>query len=292
LPYPSARFLFFFLHGNAEDLGKCYNFAHHIREQFHVHVLVVEYPGYGICPGVPSEASVNRNARACFRYVLETLKWPLDSIQIIGRSIGTGPAVQLATEYNVAGLVLISPFTSVQDIFKHAVGPVAWLFEDMYRSIDKIDQVRSPTMIVHGRRDHLIPVVQGEALFKRLNVRKLLVDPAEMEHNTNLLTDANYFVLPMLHFFPIPDYCFEDIVVPPEAYDKKQWSTEYAYSSRRAVQMNAIQPPQVYGDDGVDDDAEGMWGALKAHNMPFTLSDASTTDQDPSSKSSKKGAAP
>ena len=36
--------------------------------------MVVEYPGYGICPGVPSEASVNKNARACFRYVLEVLK--------------------------------------------------------------------------------------------------------------------------------------------------------------------------------------------------------------------------
>jgi len=88
----------------------------------------------------------------------------------------------------------------------------------------------------------------------------------------------------MLHFFPIPDYCFEDIVVPPEAYDKKQWSTEYAYSSRRAVQMNAVQPPQVYGDDGVDDDEGSIWGALKAQNMPFALSDASTTDLDPAAK--------
>ena len=42
-----------------------------------------------------------------------------------------------------------------------------------------------------------------------------------------------------------------DVQVPPEAYDKKQWSTEYAYSSRRAVQMNAVQPPQVIASSGI-----------------------------------------
>jgi hypothetical protein len=143
-------------------------------------------------------------------------------------------------------------------------------------------------MIVHGRGDQLIPVSQGERLFKLLNVRKLFVDPVDMEHNTNLLVDANYFVLPMLHFFPIPDYSFEDILVPPEAYDKKRFSIEYAYSSRRAVNMNAIQPPQVTGDDGVSDEETDAVGVLplsngrhKATPLPNgkhkTPSDASTT---------------
>jgi hypothetical protein len=199
--------------------------------------------------------------------------------------------VDIASKCDVAGLVLVSPFTSMREVFRNAVGPGAYFFfmnEDMFRNEDKITQVRSPTMIVHGRGDQLIPVSQGERLFKLLNVRKLFVDPVDMEHNTNLLVDANYFVLPMLHFFPIPDYSFEDILVPPEAYDKKRFSIEYAYSSRRAVNMNAIQPPQVTGDDGVSDEETDAVGVLplsngrhKATPLPNgkhkTPSDASTT---------------
>jgi len=49
----------------------------------------------------------------------------------------------------------------------------------------------------------------------------MLVSPPEMEHNTNLHTDVTYFVLPMLQFFSLPDYCFDELRVPDWAYDKR-----------------------------------------------------------------------
>ena len=98
LPYSSARFLVLFFHSNAEDIGKCYAFCNILREQFQVHVLAVEYPGYGICPGVCDEKSVMENAFAAFKFVIDVLHWPLDGIKIFGRSIGTGPALALAKD--------------------------------------------------------------------------------------------------------------------------------------------------------------------------------------------------
>lgn len=289
LPYPSARFMFYFLHGNAEDIGRCYNFCNHLREQFHVHVLLVEYPGYGLCPGIPTEQSVIENARTGFRFVTEVLKWPLDSVKIIGRSIGTGPAVALAKEFNVSGVVLISPFLSMRSIFAHAVGPVSLLFEEMFRNVDHVDQIQSPTIIVHGRKDHLVPVTHGEELYRKLRVRKLFVDPPDMEHNTNLLTDATYFVLPMLHFFSLPDYCFEDIEIPKRATDKRLCI--YFQQRLGDTLRPSFQPMQVQGDDGPLDETMANAAARVWSNMGVPMDagkiaaigcdDASTSDTHP-----------
>merc|ERR1719240_303939 len=191
-----------------------------LRDQFQVHVLAVEYPGYGICPGVCSEASVCENALAAMRFVMGTLRWPLDGIKILGRSIGTGPAVALASKYHVSGVILVTPFLSIKDLFRDKIGRLADLIEQRFVNKDLVPQIRSPMLIVHGKRDSLIPHRHGECLYDLCRSRKLLVCPPDMEHNTNLLANLSFFVLPMLHFFSLPDYSFDDIVVPDWAYDK------------------------------------------------------------------------
>merc|ERR1719265_1468912 len=153
LTYPSARFLIIFFHSNAEDLGRCHSFCCYIRDQFQVHVLAVEYPGYGICPGVPSGESVMENALAAMKFVTNTLKWPLDSIKVFGRSIGTGPAVGLASLYSLAGLVLVTPFISIQELFRDRVGPLASFVEEWFPNAESATKVTSPTMIIHGQKD-------------------------------------------------------------------------------------------------------------------------------------------
>lgn len=215
LKCPSARFLVIYLHSNAEDIGKCYNFLSTLREQFQVHVLALEYPGYGICAGGPATAeTVTENAFAVFRFVREVMKWPNDSIKIFGRSIGTGPAIALGVQYKVSGLILIAPFLSVRELVKDSLGVLAYLVEERFPSKDRIHLVRSPLLIVHGQKDTIIPTRHGTRLYELACSRKLLICPEDMEHNTNLLTNVNFLVLPMLQFFALPDYCFEDIQVP------------------------------------------------------------------------------
>lgn len=219
LKYPSARFLIIYFHSNAEDLGKCYTFLMMLREQFQVHVLAVEYPGYGICPGGPATAdTVTENAFAVFRFVREVMHWPTDSIKIFGRSIGTGPAVALAVQYKVAGLILIAPLLSVKELAKDLVGILSFAIEERFPSKDRIHLVRSPVLIIHGQKDKLIPCRHGVRLYELARSRKLLISPERMEHNTHLLANVGFLVLPMLQFFALPDYCFEDIQAPPWAY--------------------------------------------------------------------------
>lgn len=222
LTYSSARFLIFYLHSNAEDLGRCHAFCTNLREQFQVHVLAVEYPGYGICPGGPcDERKATENAFVAFRFIVEVLQWPLDSILILGRSIGCGPAISLGVQYQVSGVIVISPMLSVKEACWDAFGPVSYLLDERFPNKDRVSHLRSPFLVVHGQKDVMIPVRHGVELYEACQSRKLLVCPEDMEHNTNLLSHVSYFVLPMMQFFALPDYCFEDIYVPAWVYDKR-----------------------------------------------------------------------
>lgn len=243
LTYPSARFLIIFFHSNAEDLGRCHGFCCYIRDQFQVHVLAVEYPGYGICPGVPSGETVMENAMAAMRFVTDTLQWPLDSIKVFGRSIGTGPAIGLASVFSLAGLVLVTPFLSVQDLFRDRVGPLASFVEEWFPNSDSAPKITSPTMIIHGQRDELISCRHGESIYELLRPRKLLISPPEMEHNTNLLTNLQFFVLPMFQFFALPDYAFQDLHVPAWAFDKRR----SPFYIRPGIEISSHQLPNNSG---------------------------------------------
>lgn len=252
LKYPSARFLVLYLHSNAEDIGKCYSFLSVLREQFQVHVLAVEYPGYGICPGGPATAdTVTENAFAVYRFVREVVKWPTDSIMIFGRSIGTGPAIALAVQYKVSGVILITPFLSVKELVRDKMGVVAYVVEERFPSKDRIHLIRSPLLIIHGQKDTLIPCRHGSSLYELARSRKLLVCPENMEHNTNLLTNVGFLVLPMLQFFALPDYCFEDIEVPHWAFQTNRREQNDRGIHRFDVQLlaNATSLPKETSKD-------------------------------------------
>eukprot|EP00397_Hematodinium_sp_SG-2012_P031878 GEMP01033887.1.p1 GENE.GEMP01033887.1~~GEMP01033887.1.p1 ORF type:complete len:504 (+),score=99.49 GEMP01033887.1:31-1542(+) len=219
ITFPSARYLIVFLHGNAEDIGTCYEFCRVLRDQFQCHLLAVEYPGYGQCRGVTTEHSLARNAFAAMHFALSELMWQLDSIKIMGRSIGSAPALRVSSYYKCAGLILVAPFLSMRHVIYDLLGPVSWLVEkDSFSNGKLMARVKSPVLIVHGKMDMLISSRQSEKLYDICRTRKLLVLPREMDHNTNLLQHVGYFVLPMLQFFQLPDYSYEDMRIPNWAF--------------------------------------------------------------------------
>jgi len=222
LPYESARFIILFFHSNAEDLGRCRWFCHFLRDQFQVHVLAVEYPGYGVCPGLTTRESVVGNALAALHFTLNSLKLPLERIKVFGRSIGTGPALALASRFRLAGTILVTPFTSVRGLFQDRLGPLAMLVDEWFENDKAIKEVTSPTIIIHGRNDQIVPVHHSEKLYKACMTRKLFINPAIMEHNTNLTTDISFLIVPMFRFFALPDYSFQEFTVPSWAFDKRR----------------------------------------------------------------------
>ena len=124
---PSSTIMIY-CHANSEDLGSIYACAQWISHMLGVHVLVPEYPGYGLCQGNPCESSVNTAVLTACKWVRDVLCWDLDHIVVYGRSIGTGPAINAARLGLVGGVILVSPYTSIRDIVEEHVGAVfSWL---------------------------------------------------------------------------------------------------------------------------------------------------------------------
>mmetsp|Transcript_2873 Transcript_2873/g.6527 ORF Transcript_2873/g.6527 Transcript_2873/m.6527 type:complete len:374 (+) Transcript_2873:97-1218(+) len=248
LPAPRAAGVILFCHGNAEDLGMCFPFVRHMRDQFKMNVLAVEYPGYGLLHGISrsSEAALKEVALTAFRFILDELKVAYEQIILFGRSVGSGPTVYLASRFPVGGLILVAAFASVREAAKSLVGPfVANVLEERFPNIALIGNVSCPTLFIHGEKDSLVPPSHSVALFKQCRARKLLITPPGMEHNTNLFTDAQYLAVPAINFFGLPGYQQES---PPQMPSRYFEDGRQAFLLRKASRRSGddTQSPWFY----------------------------------------------
>jgi fermentation-respiration switch protein FrsA (DUF1100 family) len=105
-----------------------------------------------------------------------------------GGSLGTGVAVRLASEQPLAGLILDAPYTSTADVasLTYWFGPVSCLMLDQFHSLDIIQKVEAPILILHGTDDRTIPFAFGERLFEAAPERKRFVRIEGGSHTRNL----------------------------------------------------------------------------------------------------------
>lgn len=112
---------------------------------------------------------------------------------IMGRSIGTGVAVQVAALRNPSALIMISPFTSIKDVAKHLFGNLSCVVKERFKSVEYAKNVTCPTLIIHGKLDTLIPYTQGEELSK-LIVHCKFECPPMMDHNRMSLNEIKSLI--------------------------------------------------------------------------------------------------
>ncbi len=154
-----------YFHGNGGHIGYRGGKARPYLEAGYG-VLLLSWRGYGGNEGEPSEEGFYRDGRAALD-ALANRGTPADRIVLYGESLGTGVAVQMATERRLGALVLESPFTSITAVVAQHYWylPTSYLVRDKYDSLAKIGRIGVPLLVVHGERDGLIPVSIGEELF-------------------------------------------------------------------------------------------------------------------------------
>jgi uncharacterized protein len=163
-PSPEAPVLVHF-HGNAGNIGdrvgRIAPFA-----QAGMGILLAEYRGFGGNAGTPTEEGLYIDARAAIEYLRQEGVVP-ERMIFYGESLGSGVAVQMATEYACSALVLEAPYSSVADVAqgRYWMFPVKALVKDRFDSTVKIGKVRCPVFIMHGTADQVIPIKFSERLY-------------------------------------------------------------------------------------------------------------------------------
>jgi len=145
-------------------------------------VYLVAYRGYGASSGSPSQANLFADAVAIFDHV----RARHTSVAVIGRSLGTGVAVYLASRRPVTRVALVTPYDSVarvgQDEFP--LFPVALLLHDKYDSMRYAGAVRCPVLLIEAANDELISVAHSERLARAFPRAPRILRIAGAGHNT------------------------------------------------------------------------------------------------------------
>ena len=187
-----------FFHGNA---GRLDNRIYKLNElaKLNINYLIIAYRGFSGNEGNPSEKGLYEDALAAKEWL--NLNNIIDEkIILYGESLGTAVAVNLAKDNNFSGIILESPFTSMVSLAKkyYPYLPVKLLLKDKYETIKKIKKINYPILIMHGKKDKIVPFKMGLKLFQEANEPKSKyfsdIDDHMMDFNNDLLMSIRNFL--------------------------------------------------------------------------------------------------
>ena len=171
-----------YFQGNAGELSdRADRFAFYQSRGFGVAFL--SYRGYGASRDAITEPGLIADATAAYDW-LAAQGIPPSQIALVGESLGTGVAVQLAAKRSVGAVALEAPYTATVDIAAQIYWwlPVHLLMKDQFRSIDHIAQINAPLLIQHGTADQVIPFASGRRLFAAAKQPKTFISLPDQGH--------------------------------------------------------------------------------------------------------------
>lgn len=170
---PEARTALIYFGGNAEDVSaNAADFAAAFPDRA---VYLVNYRGYGGSTGRPSETALLSDATAIYDWVAVRHH----RIAVVGRSLGSGVAVALATHRPADRLILVTPYDSIGNVAADhfPLFPVRWLLRDHYDSLQSAGEVHAPVLVLLAERDAVVLRARSDALIAAIpsGIRHTLV---------------------------------------------------------------------------------------------------------------------
>jgi fermentation-respiration switch protein FrsA (DUF1100 family) len=164
LSHPEARLSILFFHGNAGNLEDRREMVLSLRE-LPANVLAIDYRGYGKSSGGPSETGLYQDARAAYDWL--SGRTSPDRIVLLGKSLGSAPACELASELPCGGLILQSAFTRAPDMAGRVLPffPARFFMHTKMDNLAKVSRIACPKLFIHSRSDEMIPFEMAERLF-------------------------------------------------------------------------------------------------------------------------------
>jgi len=177
VPADNAEMTVLFCHANGGNVMHRLD-SISILNDLGLNCFIFDYRGYGNSEGKPTEEGTYLDTEAAHTWLIVNKKIAAGNIIVVGRSLGGSIAAWLASRVQVRGLVLESSFTSYVDIGRrfYPYMPVRWFARFGYRTVDYLDTVNCPVMVIHSRNDEVVPFEFGLELYERANEPSELVE--------------------------------------------------------------------------------------------------------------------
>jgi len=185
-------------HGNA---GNLFNRVYKLNElnKLDVNILLISWRGFSGNKGKPTEKNLYYDAERAVKW-LNKLDVDNKNIILYGESLGTGVATEIGKRNIFGGIILESPFTSISNAAKiyYPYLPVNIILKDRYDSISKIQDITIPILIMHGKKDNIVPQKMGLEMYEKANQPKFNYFPENddhmMDYNDKLLNNIKLFI--------------------------------------------------------------------------------------------------
>jgi uncharacterized protein len=179
----NPKMLVIYLHGNAHHLGfRSEQFREIIAAGYGF--IAPSYPGFGKSEGSPTKDDIIATARSAVKFAQDK-GYDTKDIVLVGESLGSGVASEIATEFPFKGLMLITPYTTIaeraEEIYWYL--PASYILKDNFNNIDNIKKINIPLLIVHGTSDTVIPMSHSQKLIEAANDPKKLIIYEGKGHN-------------------------------------------------------------------------------------------------------------
>jgi len=177
---PGQQQALLFYGGNAGVIENTIGFFNQVAPNHTVYLI--PYRGYGSNSGKPTEQALYSDAL----YVYDQIKDQHNSIDLMGRSLGSGIATYVAVNRSINRLVLSTPYDSIENVAKELYPflPVSLLARDKYLSVGRAPKITAKTLILIAENDRVIPRDRSEALadkFDQSLLTKVVI--ANADHN-------------------------------------------------------------------------------------------------------------
>lgn len=149
-------------HGNAEIIEDWFDLAEAFNRAGSG-VLLVEYPGYGGAPGKPGRDTIGNVFEQAYDWLRTEQNIEAKRIFGLGRSIGTGVIGDLSLKRDLAGMILVSPLSTVDAMAKARLIP-PFVIRHRFDNITAVEEFAKPCLIIHGIDDQIIPAIHGKAV--------------------------------------------------------------------------------------------------------------------------------
>ena len=169
--------------GNAEEVSWLHEDHDFPRDWS---LLFMNYRGYGLSQGKPSEADLKKDALLIYDHMMQELGVAPSTVVVKGRSMGTAIATHVAAHRKVDGVILVSPFESILQIARSTFPflPVKLLLRHPFHAAKDAAGVKAPLLCFLAEQDQVVPPSSSQALYDAWAGEKELVVLPNHDHNT------------------------------------------------------------------------------------------------------------